>query len=118
MPANQITTNESWWYYLGQTYYRYDVSHTLTKSQSSPSYYKFTWSGPYSQQAWVELDLSTGKMRCYFYIKRYGDNVYIEALSVWKPFTYYGQFGASFNEWEILTNANEALVTVSIPCQV
>jgi len=114
-------TYEEWWYYIGETYYGWPTSHNLTKTVSSPTYYKFTWSGPSGQQAWVELDLAAGRIRCYFYLKRHGDNIYIEALSAWTSFSYYDQIGFGvilLNEWETLINCDEAFVSVSIPCQV
>jgi|GEM_PF-1811336 hypothetical protein len=109
--------NASFWYILNGNPYRYDWGPiTLTKTQSSPTY-KWAWSGGYNQQAWVELDTSTGKMRCYAYVKRYGDSVYIEALSNWESFTYGGGFYKTFTSFQILTNCNQASISVSVPCQ-
>lgn len=105
----------TFYYYIGGNLVDWHITLNLTKTQSAPVY-RWTWSGIASQQAWVELDLTTQRMRCYFYLKRYGDNVYIEGLSPWKPFNYYDQFSATFTEWETLVNCQSATVVVTIGC--
>ena len=120
VPGDRLATYEDWWYYIGETYNGWHTGHALTKTVSSPTYYMFTWSGAYGQQAWVELDLAAGRIRCYFYLKRWNENIYLEALSAWTSFSYFNQvaFFTILNEWETLINCNEATVTVSIPCQL
>lgn len=107
----------TFYYYIGGNLVDWHITLNLTKTQSAPVY-RWTWSGMANQQAWVELDLTAQRMRCYFYLKRYGDNVYIEGLSPWKPFNYYDQFGATFTEWETLVNCQSATVVVTIGCEL
>lgn len=105
----------TFYYYIGGNLVDWHITLNLTKTQSTPVY-RWTWSGINNQRAWVELDLAAEKMRCYFYLKRYGDNVYIEGLSPWQSFTYYTQFGATFTTWELLVNCQSATVVVTIGC--
>jgi len=86
---------------------------TCTLTQGGPTY-RWSWSGQYNQQVWLEWDSAQRRARCYCYLKRYGDNKYIEGLTNWSTCNPPGGFIIS--SWASLVNANSGSAYFTIEC--